>query len=68
MSVVLVFSGLISVDVSNDSSLLAAGFADSNIRVWTLTPQKLRKVKPADALKEIDAEADDVLERIMDDG
>ena len=56
------------MDVSNDSSLLAAGFSDSNIRVWTLTPQKLRKVKPAEALKDIDPEADDVLERIMDEG
>ncbi|XP_071488673.1 transcription initiation factor TFIID subunit 5-like [Diadema antillarum] len=59
---------LISVDVSNDSGLLAAGFSDSNIRIWTLTPEKLRRVKPAETLKEIDAEADDVLERIMDDG
>ncbi|XP_041476835.1 transcription initiation factor TFIID subunit 5-like [Lytechinus variegatus] len=60
-------SRLISVDVSNDSGLLAAGFSDSLIKVWTLTPQKLRKVKQAGALKEIDAESDDVLERIMDD-
>lgn len=59
--------GLISVEISDDSSLLAAGFADSNIRIWTLTPKKLRSIKPADVLQELEKEAEDVMERIMDE-
>lgn len=58
---------LISVEISDDSSLLAAGFADSNIRIWTLTPKKLRSIKPADVLQELEKEAEDVMERIMDE-
>jgi WD40 repeat protein len=46
-----------SVDISDDSSLLAAGFADSVIRVWSLTPGKLRSMKPPDDLNIIDKEA-----------
>ncbi|XP_071823435.1 transcription initiation factor TFIID subunit 5-like [Apostichopus japonicus] len=59
--------GLISVEISDDSSLLAAGFADSNIRLWTLTPKKLRSIKPAEILQELEKEAEDVMERIMDE-
>ncbi|PIK49930.1 putative transcription initiation factor TFIID subunit 5 [Apostichopus japonicus] len=58
---------LISVEISDDSSLLAAGFADSNIRLWTLTPKKLRSIKPAEILQELEKEAEDVMERIMDE-
>jgi len=56
-----------SVNISEDSSLVAAGFADSIVRVWTLLPHKLRKLKSADALKDINREADDVLHRMMDE-
>ncbi|XP_070570065.1 transcription initiation factor TFIID subunit 5-like [Ptychodera flava] len=59
--------GVSSVEVSEDSSLMAVGFADSQVRVWPLTPKKLRCVKEADELMAIDKDADDVLERIMDD-
>lgn len=35
------------MDVTDDSSLIAGGFADSTVRVWSVTPKKLRKVKCA---------------------
>lgn len=54
-------------EISEDSSLLAIGFSDSNIKVWSLTPAKLRELKPADSLREIDRDVDDVLVRMMDD-
>lgn len=47
--------------------MMAVGFADATIKVWSLTPSKLREMKPADQLKEIDRDADDVLVRMMDD-
>ncbi|KAK3780084.1 hypothetical protein RRG08_046146 [Elysia crispata] len=61
------FHGVTCVDVSDDSSLLVAGFSDGNLRVWSLTPQKLRGMKGVDDLEIIDKEADDVMERIFDD-
>lgn len=39
--------GLTAVDVTDDSSLIAGGFADSTVRVWSVTPKKLRSVKQA---------------------
>ncbi|XP_011611342.1 transcription initiation factor TFIID subunit 5 [Takifugu rubripes] len=61
------YQGLTGVDVTDDSSLIAGGFADSTVRVWSVTPKKLRKVKSAADLNLIDKESDDVLERIMDE-
>ncbi|XP_029466153.1 transcription initiation factor TFIID subunit 5 [Rhinatrema bivittatum] len=61
------YQGLTAVDMTDDSSLLAGGFADSTVRVWTVTPKKLRSVKVASDLSLIDKESDDVLERIMDE-
>jgi len=46
-----------SAEVSEDSSLLAVGFTDSIIKVWTLVPQKLRAMKSAEQLQDIDREA-----------
>lgn len=54
-------------EICEDSSLIAVGFSDSTIKVWSLTPSKLREMKPSDQLKEIDRDADDVLVRMMDD-
>ncbi|XP_055703167.1 transcription initiation factor TFIID subunit 5 [Phlebotomus papatasi] len=54
-------------EIAEDSSLLAVGFAESIVRVWSLTPGKLREMKPAEQLKDIDRDADDVLVRMMDD-
>lgn len=44
-------------EISEDSSLLAVGFNDSFIKVWSLVPQKLRSMKSADQLQDIDREA-----------
>lgn len=43
----LPLQGLTGVDMTDDSSLIAGGFADSTVRVWSVTPKKLRKVKSA---------------------
>lgn len=59
--------GLNCVDISEDSSLIASGFDDSTVRIWTLTPKKLRMLKTVNELAKIDKEADDVLERILSD-
>ena len=57
----------ICADLSEDSTLLAAGFSDSLIRVWPLSPNKLKIMKPSSELELIDKEVDDVLYRMMDD-
>lgn len=54
-------------EIAEDSSILAIGFADAIVKVWSLMPQKLRAMKSAEQLQDIDTEADDVLARIMDD-
>lgn len=54
-------------EIAEDSSILAVGFADAIVKVWSLMPQKLRAMKSAEQLQDIDTEADDVLARIMDD-
>lgn len=46
---------------------MGVGFASSIIRIWSLTPAKLKKLKQATDLQDIDREADDVLVRMMDD-
>ncbi|KAG0426796.1 hypothetical protein HPB47_026118 [Ixodes persulcatus] len=55
--------GVTVAEISEDSTLLAAGFGDSLIRVWSLTPNKLKGMKSAHDLETIDKEADDVLYR-----
>ncbi|KAL8187403.1 UNVERIFIED_CONTAM: Transcription initiation factor TFIID subunit 5 [Gekko kuhli] len=61
------YQGLTAVDFTDDSSMIVGGFADSTVRVWSVTPKKLRSVKSAADLSLIDKESDDVLERIMDE-
>jgi len=56
-----------AVGVADDSSIMAVGLSDSKIRVWSLQNHKLKKLKPADSLKDINREAEDVLHRMMDD-
>lgn len=41
--------------------MLAVGFSESIVKIWTLVPQKLKAMKTADQLQEINIEADDVL-------
>eukprot|EP00794_Sanderia_malayensis_P017624 gene17624-19378_t len=59
--------GLNTIEFSDDSSMVAAGFDDSAIRIWSLTPRELRTLKTTFELSRIDKEADDVFERIMND-
>lgn len=54
-------------DISDDSSLLAVGFSNSSVRVWTLTPYKLHGMKSVEKLADIDREAVDVMVRMMDE-
>lgn len=54
-------------EIAEDSSLIAIGFSNSIVKVWTLTPIKLREIKSAEQLNDIDSEVDDVLVRMMDD-
>lgn len=60
-------SAALCSELSEDSSLLAAGFSDSTIRVWALTPCKLKTMKPAPDLEHLDKDSEDVLYRMMDD-
>ena len=55
------------VDISEDSNYIAAGFSNSTIKVWPLTPNKLRILRPSQQLEVIDKESDDVMARMMDD-
>lgn len=61
------FHGLTSLDICEDASMLAAGFSDSLLRVWSLNTSKLRSIKQPEDLNVIDKEMDDVLDHIMDD-
>lgn len=60
-------SSVCSLDISDDSSLAALGFADSTIKVWSLNTHKLKGLKSAEALENLDRDADDVLHRMMDE-
>nr|ATI09805.1 TATA-box binding protein [Lysiphlebia japonica] len=56
-----------TADISEDSSLLAVGFSDSIIKIWSLTHKKLYSMKNANELENINLEAEDVLVRMMND-
>lgn len=43
--------------ISDDATLLSAGFEDSCVRVWSLTPKRLRSLKAPSDLNKIDKEA-----------
>ena len=45
------------VALCEDSSMMAVGFSSSTVRVWSLIPQKLRAMKSADDLADIDKDA-----------
>lgn len=61
------YGGVTCVRVCDDSSLLACGFRDSTIKVWTLTPRKLMQVRGVHDLSQLDKESDKVLEDMMND-
>ncbi|KAL7022472.1 hypothetical protein ACKWTF_012254 [Chironomus riparius] len=54
-------------EIAEDSSFIAIGFSNAKIKIWSMTPAKLRELKSAEELKDIDREVDDVLVRMMDD-
>ncbi|XP_015792913.1 transcription initiation factor TFIID subunit 5 [Tetranychus urticae] len=58
---------VLCIEISEDSALLSAGLSDSTIKVWSLTPNKLKTMKSAQELELIDREADDVLVRMMNE-
>jgi len=55
----MIFS-VTAAEVAEDSSLLAVGFSDSTIKIWSLIPQKLRLMKTAEQLQDIDREAGNI--------
>ncbi|GFR14714.1 transcription initiation factor TFIID subunit 5 [Trichonephila clavata] len=59
--------GVTCADICEDSSLLSAGASDSVVRLWSLNSNKLKAMKPASELEQVDKEADDVLYRMMDE-
>lgn len=54
-------------EITEDSSMVAVGFSDSILKVWSLVPQKLKAMKSAEQLQDINIDADDVLARMMDE-
>ncbi|KAI5704880.1 hypothetical protein M8J75_009671 [Diaphorina citri] len=54
-------------EISEDVSILAVGFSESYIKLWSLVPQKLKAMKSSDQLQDIEMECDDILVRIMDE-
>lgn len=40
--------------------MLAVGFSDSIVKVWTLVPQKLKSMKTAEQLQDVNVDAEDV--------
>lgn len=61
------FHGLTSLTTCEDASMMASGFSDSLLRVWSLNTSKLRSIKQPEDLNVLDKETDDVVEHIMDD-
>ena len=57
MSMFVLYHRVTSIDMAEDSSLLSVGFADSTIRVFTTSSQKLRGMKTAGELDSIDRDA-----------
>ena len=49
--------GVTALDITDDSTLLAVGFADSHIRVYALNDQQLRRMKPADQIEVLEPSA-----------
>ena len=56
-TIFLLFSRVTCIEICEDSSLMAVGFSDSLLKVWSLIPQKLRVMKSAEQLSEIEKDA-----------
>lgn len=49
-------SSVCCAEISEDGSMMAVGFSDSRIKVWSLVPQKLKAMKNAEQLQDINLE------------
>ena len=56
-----------ALDITDDSSMVALGFADSAVKIWSLNTHKLKGLKSADALDNLNPDADDILQRMLDE-
>ncbi|EFA04573.1 cannonball [Tribolium castaneum] len=54
-------------EITEDSSMLAVGFSDSIVKVWTLVPQKLKAMKSGEQLEDVNVDVEDVVVRMMDE-
>ena len=55
-----VYSRLNTIAFSDNANLVCGGFENSSIRIWSLTPRKLRALKPAGELSRIDKDAGNI--------
>lgn len=53
--------------IAEDSSIIAIGLSDSTVRLWALTPNNLKQLRPAHELEELDKDAEDISKRMIDD-
>lgn len=53
--------------IAEDSSIIAIGFSDSTVRLWALTPNNLKQLRPAHELEELDKDAEDISKRMIDE-
>lgn len=53
--------------ISEDSSMVAVGFSNSTIRVWSLTPNNLKQLRPSHELEELDKESEDIWGQMYDE-
>ena len=57
-----------SISINSTGSMVCVGFSDSKIRIWSLTPLKLRGLKAPDLLADLPLTTEDyTLEQIMDE-
>ncbi|XP_022659067.1 transcription initiation factor TFIID subunit 5-like isoform X3 [Varroa destructor] len=56
-----------AVEINDEATMMGIGLQDSRIKVFSVTPVKLKAMKSAGELETIDREADDVLYRMMDE-
>ena len=59
-------ASLNAITISDDSTLLVGAFADSTLRVWTLTPRQLLSMATGRQLSQIPLSAEDSTTRMMD--
>lgn len=55
------------MEINDEATMMGIGLQDSRIKVFSVTPVKLKAMKSAGELETIDREADDVLYRMMDE-